>query len=64
VQVELKGMAERIKAMRQELYGALQRVEAPGEWGHVLQQIGMFSFTGLNPRQVRAAWVTDSCLPG
>lgn len=50
--VELRGMADRIKAMRNELYAALQHVGAPGEWGHVLQQIGMFSFTGLSPPQV------------
>jgi aspartate aminotransferase len=51
--VELKAMADRIKAMRSELYGALQRVGAPGDWAHVLKQIGMFSFTGLTSRQVQ-----------
>lgn len=47
MQEELKGMAGRIMQMRQELFRALQQVGAPGSWNHILDQIGMFSFTGL-----------------
>lgn len=25
----------------------------PGDWSHIIKQIGMFSFTGLNEKQVR-----------
>lgn len=49
---ELKGMADRIHTMRQGLYDALQEVGAPGDWTHILKQIGMFSFTGLTRPQV------------
>jgi Aminotransferase class I and II len=47
VQVELKGMADRIMSMRLQLYEALREVGAPGDWQHILKQIGMFSYTGL-----------------
>lgn len=47
VQEELKGMAGRIMKMRKELFSALQQAGAPGKWNHILDQIGMFSFTGL-----------------
>lgn len=50
--VELKGMADRIISMRQQLYDALQARGTPGDWTHVLKQIGMFTFTGLNKSQV------------
>lgn len=49
---ELKGMADRIKAMRTKLFEALNREGVPGSWNHVLDQIGMFSYTGLTPDQV------------
>ncbi len=35
------------------------QVGAPGDWSHVLSQIGMFSFTGLSPTQcqyMRQRW--------
>ncbi|PSC72490.1 aspartate cytoplasmic [Micractinium conductrix] len=50
--VELKGMADRIHTMRRMLFDALQEVGAPGSWNHVLEQIGMFSYTGLTEAQV------------
>ncbi|KAL4434280.1 hypothetical protein ABPG75_000721 [Micractinium tetrahymenae] len=50
--VELKGMADRILSMRQQLFDALQEVGAPGDWSHILKQIGMFSYTGLTKAQV------------
>ena len=46
-QEELKGMADRINSMRTLLFQELQRVGAPGKWRHIVEQIGMFSYTGL-----------------
>jgi aspartate aminotransferase len=51
---EVKGMADRIIAMREHLYNKLVELKTPGEWGHIKSQIGMFSFTGLKPEQVDA----------
>jgi len=50
--VELKGMADRIISMRQQLRAALEANGAPGTWNHITDQIGMFSFTGLTKPQV------------
>lgn len=40
-------MSDRIRAMRKELYQALKANGTPGTWEHIINQIGMFSFTGL-----------------
>lgn len=48
----IKTMADRIISMRQGLKERLQKLGTPGNWDHITQQIGMFSFTGLNPKQV------------
>jgi aspartate/tyrosine/aromatic aminotransferase len=45
-------MAERIKEMRKQLFAALKKRNTPGNWDHIVNQIGMFSFTGLSPAQV------------
>ncbi|KAK6784307.1 hypothetical protein RDI58_017762 [Solanum bulbocastanum] len=50
--VELKAMANRIISMRQQLYDAMQARGTPGDWSHIIKQIGMFTFTGLNAEQV------------
>jgi aspartate aminotransferase len=50
--IELKAMADRIITMRQELFDALQARGTPGDWSHIIKQIGMFTFTGLNKEQV------------
>eukprot|EP00475_Leptophrys_vorax_P023133 TRINITY_DN31544_c0_g2_i4.p1 TRINITY_DN31544_c0_g2~~TRINITY_DN31544_c0_g2_i4.p1 ORF type:complete len:124 (+),score=6.68 TRINITY_DN31544_c0_g2_i4:115-486(+) len=50
--LELKGMADRIISMRKQLYAALQQRGTPGDWTHILKQIGMFTFTGLSKEQV------------
>ncbi|KAL8170744.1 hypothetical protein V2J09_022548 [Rumex salicifolius] len=50
--VELKAMAERIMSMRQLLFDALRTRGTPGDWSHIVKQIGMFTFTGLNAKQV------------
>lgn len=50
--VELKGMADRIISMRKQLFEALTAKGTPGDWSHIIKQIGMFTFTGLNAEQV------------
>eukprot|EP00245_Coleochaete_scutata_P001621 TRINITY_DN11_c0_g2_i1.p1 TRINITY_DN11_c0_g2~~TRINITY_DN11_c0_g2_i1.p1 ORF type:complete len:416 (+),score=95.35 TRINITY_DN11_c0_g2_i1:154-1401(+) len=50
---EMRVMAGRIKKVRKELYGVLSSRDKSGkDWSFILSQIGMFSFTGLNPDQV------------
>ncbi|XP_044463926.1 aspartate aminotransferase, cytoplasmic [Mangifera indica] len=50
--IELKAMADRIISMRHQLYDALRARGTPGDWSHIIKQIGMFTFTGLNSKQV------------
>ncbi|KAJ5965583.1 hypothetical protein N7481_012297 [Penicillium waksmanii] len=49
---DLCEMSSRIKCMRQALYDELISLGTPGNWDHILTQIGMFSYTGLSPEQV------------
>ncbi|CAN8064849.1 unnamed protein product [Agarophyton chilense] len=51
-ELELEKMSARIHAMRCRLRDALNRNGAPGNWDHIVNQIGMFSFTGLTSQQV------------
>ncbi|GAA5858425.1 hypothetical protein JCM8547_007305 [Rhodosporidiobolus lusitaniae] len=56
---DIKTMAHRIIAMREQLHKLLVeelKTPAPGPngWEHVVNQIGMFTFTGLNPTQCKA----------
>jgi aspartate/tyrosine/aromatic aminotransferase len=51
---ELLAMSMRIQDMRTHLYAALVELKTPGDWTHITSQIGMFSFTGLNPAQSAA----------
>ena len=48
---ELKAIVARILRMRQGLYDALIANGCPGNWEHIIKQIGMFTFTGLDPDQ-------------
>ena len=50
---QLEGMANRIIAMRNALFNRLKELQTPGTWNHITDQIGMFSFTGLSPAQVK-----------
>ncbi|HYD59445.1 MAG TPA: amino acid aminotransferase [Noviherbaspirillum sp.] len=50
---ELTAMRVRIKAMREGLHAALVGRMPGRDFDYVLQQHGMFSYTGLNPDQVR-----------
>jgi len=51
---ELQGMSGRINSMRKILREELERLKTPGNWSHITSQIGMFSFTGLTPKQSAA----------
>jgi len=48
----IRTMSSRIIEMRKALRAALERLGTPGNWDHITTQIGMFSYTGLNPQQV------------
>lgn len=45
-------MSSRIKSMRKALRDQLVELKTPGTWDHIVEQCGMFSFTGLNPEMV------------
>ncbi|KIJ68976.1 hypothetical protein HYDPIDRAFT_172482 [Hydnomerulius pinastri MD-312] len=52
---DIKTMAHRIISTRKELVRLLtEELKTPGDWRHITKQIGMFSFTGLNPSQSQA----------
>ncbi|XP_014670556.1 PREDICTED: aspartate aminotransferase, cytoplasmic-like isoform X2 [Priapulus caudatus] len=48
----IKTMADRVLMMRAGLRKRLENLGTPGTWNHITDQIGMFSYTGLNPTQV------------
>lgn len=50
--LEVKGMADRIITMRQLLVDNLKKEGSTHNWSHIIDQIGMFCFTGLKPDQV------------
>ncbi|CAF0928806.1 unnamed protein product [Rotaria sp. Silwood1] len=50
----VRSMYERIHSMRQLFYSKLKQLNIPGTWEHIIQQTGMFAYTGLNPRQCQA----------
>ncbi|XP_076367726.1 glutamate oxaloacetate transaminase 1 [Tachypleus tridentatus] len=52
-QSHIKEMSGRIKEMRQALRSKLEELGTPGTWEHITNQIGMFSYTGLNQPQVQ-----------
>ncbi len=43
----IQTMSSRIIKMRKLLRDELERLETPGTWAHITNQIGMFSYTGL-----------------
>ncbi|KAK7913059.1 hypothetical protein WMY93_013270 [Mugilogobius chulae] len=49
---EVHGMANRIIKMREQLVAGLKKEGSSHNWQHVIDQIGMFCFTGLKPEQV------------
>ncbi|KIM92880.1 hypothetical protein OIDMADRAFT_173656 [Oidiodendron maius Zn] len=51
-QDDLKTMSGRLRDMRKRLYDELTKRHTPGNWGHLLTDIGMFSIMGLSQEQV------------
>ena len=51
---EVKMMAKRIADMRQGLYDRIIEKKSPHNWNHILNQSGMFAFTGLTPEMIKA----------
>ncbi|KAM0730669.1 Aspartate aminotransferase, cytoplasmic [Formica fusca] len=49
----IRTMSSRIKEMRTGLHHRLLKLGTPGTWDHIIQQIGMFSYTGLTEKQVQ-----------
>merc|ERR1719373_960586 len=51
---EVEFMAGRIDKMRKMLYDALKAEGSTHNWDHILQQIGMFTFSGMTKEQCQA----------
>ena len=51
-EADVRGMRERIQAMRRQLHGLLSAKRPGRDFGYFLTQRGMFSYTGLSPQQV------------
>ncbi|CAG9766522.1 unnamed protein product [Ceutorhynchus assimilis] len=47
----IQTMSSRIIEMRKRLREELETLRTPGNWNHITEQIGMFSYTGLNQSQ-------------
>ncbi|CAB3245399.1 unnamed protein product [Arctia plantaginis] len=47
----IKMMADRVNDMRQALRAELIKLNTPGNWDHIVNQIGLFSYTGLTQQQ-------------
>jgi aromatic-amino-acid transaminase len=50
---ELAGMRDRIRAMRHALVAKLQAAGVKGDLGYITDQVGMFSYSGLNATQMQ-----------
>lgn len=48
----IKLMSSRVMEMRHALRAELIKLGTPGNWDHIVKQIGLFSYTGLTQRQV------------
>jgi len=48
---ELKEVSNRINTMREALRSELVALGTKGTWDHIVNQIGMFSYTGLSTKQ-------------
>jgi len=47
----LKTMSGRIQQVRELLFDELKKLGTPGDWSHIKNQIGMFTYTGLSEPQ-------------
>ncbi|XP_024162057.1 aspartate aminotransferase, cytoplasmic isoform X1 [Rosa chinensis] len=50
--IEVKAMTDRLISTRRQLFDALRDRGTPGDWGHIIRHVGLFTFSGLNPEQV------------
>ncbi|CAH1176032.1 unnamed protein product [Phaedon cochleariae] len=50
-QDHIRNMSSRIIHMRKQLRETLEHLRTPGDWSHLTQHIGMFSYTGLSEVQ-------------
>jgi aromatic-amino-acid transaminase len=50
---ELAGMRERIRATRHALVAKLHAAGVKGDLGYITDQVGMFSYSGLNATQMQ-----------
>lgn len=44
---DLVTMSSRLLGVRQKLHKQLLDLGTPGDWSHIINQIGMFTYTGL-----------------
>ncbi|GMH36940.1 hypothetical protein BSKO_04813 [Bryopsis sp. KO-2023] len=49
--VEVKGMVDRIRKVRELLHSAIVKRNTPGDWECIVNQIGMFAYIGLTKTQ-------------
>ncbi|KAF2126173.1 PLP-dependent transferase [Dothidotthia symphoricarpi CBS 119687] len=49
---DLRGLAQDLAARRESLKRELIKQNAPGEWGFVTSQVGMFLYTSFDPEQI------------
>lgn len=49
---ELSMVSQRILEMRSLLRNEVERLKTPGNWEHITNQIGMFSYTGLTSNNI------------
>jgi len=49
---ELSSISNRIIQVRKILRDELESLKTPGNWEHITNQIGMFSYTGLNGKKL------------
>ena len=54
---EMEMMSGRIKGVRQLLHDELKTLYPEKDWGFILSQIGMFSFTGASPLCIIASCI-------
>uniref|UniRef100_A0A1I8FJ22 Aspartate aminotransferase, mitochondrial n=1 Tax=Macrostomum lignano TaxID=282301 RepID=A0A1I8FJ22_9PLAT len=60
---DVKGMADRIIGCERQLTELLAKEGSKKNWQHIIDQIGMFCFTGLKPEQVERLIKEFSHLP-
>ncbi|KAM0553239.1 hypothetical protein ACHAPJ_007527 [Fusarium lateritium] len=51
---DLVTMSSRIRSMRKKLYDELVRLETPGDWSHIVNQTGMFGYTGISKPEIES----------